>query len=127
MLNPNQADEIKNDPTITRCARFAQDWGFSRLDVVNLFAVISPTPKDLVKIKNPVGKLNDHFVLESIQSADLIIAAWGNYGQHKGRSGEFRNLALHLGLKLSCLKVNLSGEPMHPLYVARKIRPIDYN
>lgn len=127
MLNPNQADEVKNDPTITRCARFAQDWGFSRLDVVNLFALIKATPKDLIGARNPVGKLNDYFVLKSVQNADLIIAAWGNYGKHKERSTMFLELARQNNLKLSCLKVNLSGEPMHPLYVAKKVRPIDYN
>lgn len=34
-LNPSTADETEDDPTIRRCIRFAKDWGYSGLLMMN--------------------------------------------------------------------------------------------
>ncbi|MCB0280523.1 MAG: DUF1643 domain-containing protein, partial [Calditrichaeota bacterium] len=54
-LNPSQADEKENDPTIRRCISFAQDWGFSGCIVVNLFAYCTAYPGELKTIADPIG------------------------------------------------------------------------
>lgn len=126
MLNPNRADESVNDPTITRCERFARDWGFNRLSVVNLFAYRAKTPRELMKADNPIGNLNDKFVLSSIKASDLTILAWGNYGGFLSRSEEIVRMTIDKDLAVHCLAVNASGEPKHPLYIARTAKPVRY-
>ena len=43
-LNPSTADATNDDPTIRRCVRFATDWGFGGLVMVNLFAYRATDP-----------------------------------------------------------------------------------
>lgn len=126
MLNPNRADEAINDPTITRCARFAQDWGYKRLEVINLFALRAKTPRELIRSNEPVGELNDQYLLESLTASTAIIAAWGNYGGHMNRSEQILKLSRSHKFKLHCLQINKSGEPKHPLYVSKKSIPIEF-
>ena len=54
-LNPSTADAMADDPTIRRCQRFAWDWGFDRLSVVNLFALRAPDPQELRVHPDPAG------------------------------------------------------------------------
>ena len=126
MLNPHRADETKNDPTITRCARFAQDWGFARLEVTNLFALCARTPREFLLADDPVGNLNESYLHRSLSSVDQIIIAWGNYGGYLNRSREFLELAASYKTRLYCLAKNKSGEPKHPLYVSKRTRPKEY-
>ena len=62
MLNPSTADSIKNDSTVTRCIRYAQQFGYQKLIVLNIFAYRSTDPKELYRICDPVGSKNEeHF------------------------------------------------------------------
>jgi len=123
MLNPNTADEQLDDPTIKRCRGFARDWGFARLDVVNLFALRTRHPSVLVRRRAPVGPLNDTFIRDCAWAADLVIAAWGNHGSHRGRDGQVLTLLRGLHVPIYCLKTNNSGQPRHPLYVRSSASP----
>lgn len=73
-LNPSIADENVDDPTITRCINFAKDWGYGTLLMANLFAFRSTYPKDIYLIDDPIGKDNDHYLLECVTQSDLIVA-----------------------------------------------------
>ena len=75
-LNPSIADENIDDPTITRCINFAKDWGYGTLLMANLFAFRSTYPKEIYLIDDPIGKDNDHYILECVKQSDLIIACW---------------------------------------------------
>ena len=80
MLNPSRADAQINDPTITRCIKFAQSWGYGRLEVVNLFAYRTPHPSLLKQATEPIGKDNDRYILATAQKSHRVILAWGNHG-----------------------------------------------
>ncbi len=117
MLNPSTADADVDDPTIRRCITFAQDWGYAALEVVNLFAYRTPSPRMLFAHEDPVGIGNAEHVLAAASSADVVIAAWG------GAKG----LTLpSLDRELHCLRVNKDGSPRHPLYVRSDTHPMPY-
>lgn len=121
MLNPSTADEVKDDPTIRRCIGFANAWGYGILEICNLFAWRATRPNDLKAAEDPVGPENDRYILEAAGRAEKIVAAWGNHGQHFGRSVEAR--ALLRGHNIECLGVTQLGEPKHPLYVLKGQQP----
>jgi hypothetical protein len=122
MLNPSRADARVNDPTIRRCIRFAQFWGYGALEVVNLFGYCTSKPEELRRVRDPVGRECDRILLESAKPAQMILLAWGNHGQYQDRGKAVIKLLDEVG-PLHCLGLTKRGEPRHPLYLNRKILP----
>lgn len=116
MLNPSTADATKDDPTIRRAMSFAEQFGFGRFEAVNLFAYRATDSRILARVRNPVGRDNDSFILESVDRCDECFVAWGNQGTLGARSRVVLDL-IPAGTVLHCLGVNKSGEPKHPLYL----------
>jgi hypothetical protein len=117
-LNPSTADAEKNDPTIRRCLRFAQDWDYGGLIVCNLFAYRSTNPKALRIVDNPIGPENDAAIRQACQVADRVVVAWGVHGRIGGRE----DAVLPMLRRPYCLGATLGGSPKHPLYLAGKTR-----
>ena len=61
-LNPSRADGQRDDPTLRRVVGFAQRWGFGSLEVLNLLALISPSPAVLRRATDPVGAEADFWL-----------------------------------------------------------------
>lgn len=119
MLNPSQADHCNDDPTIRRCSSLARTWGFSHVEVVNLFAYRTPYPQQLLQVSNPVGPENDDYLTRACQKAEHVLLAWGNHGSLLGRDRFVLNLLKPFQLKFCHLGLNITGCPRHPLYVRR--------
>ncbi len=109
MLNPSTADASIDDPTIRRCIKFSQTWGYGAMFVGNLFAYRATNPKELYAVGDAVGPENRyHLELMANQSAKIIVA-WGNGGLYPRPPLPFcPGGAWHLGL-------TNSREPKHPL------------
>lgn len=124
MLNPSTADAFDDDPTIRRCVGFAQEWGCGGLLVVNLFAYRSTDPRALAAVADPVGVAND-LVLAVMLRPDRnttpgpVVAAWGNHGRAGNRGQVVTDLLTEVGVQLQCLGVTSTGQPCHPLYLAK--------
>lgn len=120
-LNPSTADEVQNDPTITRCVDFAKRWGFGALCMTNLFAYRATNPEDMLKQVDPVGEENDAWLNRIAAGAGKILAAWGTNGRaYSPRDGCARSFKVcSFGWKMECLSYNADGSPQHPLYVAK--------
>jgi hypothetical protein len=119
MLNPSTANEIDNDPTIRRCIGFARAWGFSGVEIVNIFALRSTDPRGLLQVEDPIGPDNDRHIREAAVRADMVIAAWGVHGELRGRGAAVRAM---LG-DVRCLGVTKDGHPKHPLYLPKTAQP----
>ncbi len=116
-LNPSTADEQTNDPTVTRCIRFARDWGYGGLVMTNIFAFRATYPKDLKMAAFPVGPENDALLLQTGRDTGVVVAAWGNHGSYKNRDKIFLKLFQDSGIPLKCLATTKAGQPQHPLYL----------
>jgi len=125
MLNPSRADAITDDPTLRRCIRFAQSWGYGSLEVVNLFAYRASRPTILAQVSDPVGAENDHYLKQAVELADKIIVAWGNQGILGDRSRVVLDWLTSFNA-LYCLGINQTGYPRHPLYVKSSTKPVYY-
>lgn len=84
-LNPSKAGERVLDPTLRRDVDFAQRWGFSAVDKLNLFAYRDTHPNNLADAffvgVDVIGPENDSTILDVCSRAATIVCAWG--GPHK--------------------------------------------
>ena len=98
LLNPSTADERIDDRTLRRCRGFTASWRFGGLEVVNLFALRTPYPRDLYKAADPVGAANDRHIIAAAKRATCIVLAWGSsWRVPSARSGRdcFVSVAYH--------------------------------
>ncbi len=124
LLNPSTADEVKDDPTVARCRRYAVAWGFGEVIVLNAFAYRATDPKDMRAQADPVGPDNDATLLATLPAVQALggrlVCGWGNHGAHLGRSDQLRALLADFeGLR--CFPKTKAGEPGHPLYLRKDV------
>jgi hypothetical protein len=133
-LNPSKADKTKNDRTISRCMRFAYDWGYGGIYFANLFSYRTPyvkkVPEKYKDVYEPLLKVlpeayNDQtnfWLLEMIKNSEKVICAWGSWNFIGARRTE----VLSFIDNRYCLGINNDGEPKHPLYLLSTTKPIEY-
>ena len=124
MLNPSTATEVQNDPTVERCERRARHLGFGAFRVTNIFAFRATDPREMRRAADPVGPDNDAALVEAVDWADQVIAAWGTHGAHGGRGPQVAALLQGLGKPLFHLGLSKAGHPKHPLYLPYAQAPI---
>ncbi len=121
MLNPSTADEVRNDPTVERVCRRAKMLGFGGVIILNLFAWRDTEPKDMKAAADPIGDLNDQFILETFLDAGAsgwtVLFGWGNHGSHLGRDRAVVAIAAQAHIQPMCLRTGATGQPGHPLYI----------
>lgn len=125
LLNPSTADEYKLDPTLTRCLGYAQRWGFSAMETVNIFALRSTDPKGLREHDEPIGPGNDRAIRKAARRADLVVAGWGSHGALFDRGTQVAELLTKL-CEPVCLGLTNAGAPKHPLYLRKDLEPIPF-
>lgn len=132
MGNPSTAGKYNDDPTIIKCAKFAQHWGYDGMYIGNLYAVVSThwiTKQDkssndpIVWTKPLIGDDCDYWLDIMKNSSQLYVAAWGFIGNaNPARVNEvvsFFPTLHHLGL-------SKNGQPKHPLYLPSNSQPIEW-
>lgn len=124
-LNPSRADGSCDDPTLRRLIGFARAWGYGGLEVLNLFARISPSPTVLRRCGDPVGHRCDAWILSRLrrlaarEAAVPVWLGWGNGGTWRGRDAAVLRLLAAEGCPSLCLGRTGAGQPRHPLYLPR--------
>lgn len=122
MVNPSEANEEKNDPTMTKVDGFAYRLGASKTVVWNLCALVNKDVRALARATDPIGPENDAHIAKAIQGADIHIVAWGPTTKlPKALRTRWRSVVdvLHkAGAKPMCWGIAKDGQPRHPLMVA---------
>lgn len=122
MLNPSTADECVDDPTIRRCIGFARAWGYGGVEIVNLFALRATDPRELRRARDPVGDDNRIHVLAIAAKTAAMVIAWGAEGALREQGAQTLEV-LSPRARLLALGWTQAGEPRHPLYLRRDLRP----
>lgn len=128
MLNPSTADADEDDQTIRKCMAFSKRWGYDGLMVGNLYAWRSTSPAELLaagRTQDIVGPEADRYLAEMLQSAELVICAWGGNAQ-PDRVADVRALVAQHARSAPCFLELTTGtppQPKHPLYLPGGLAP----
>lgn len=120
-LNPSTADENIDDPTIRRCIRFADSWGYGGMVMCNIFSLRSTDPKALYhqSLIEPISENYQYIELYS-RNAEVTIAAWGVHGKLMGRG---KRVLRDILKNPHYLELTKHGYPKHPLYLKKTLTP----
>lgn len=102
------------------CLYFAENFGFGSLEIVNLFALVATDYNALKKVSKEVaiGLENEKYIIKALNSADMVIAAWGENCTIHNRNKDI--LALFQGFLIHRLGTpTKDGHPRHPLYLRK--------
>lgn len=129
MMNPSTASPAFDDPTVAKCRRYAEDWGFGTLLVGNTYAYRATSQKRLTEVADPVGPDNDAHLLSMAARAPTIVFAYGQ--PHKAlryRGIEVASLLSRQGTRqLHALRLAKDGTtPCHPLYLPGSLKPVQW-
>ena len=127
LLNPSTADATTDDPTLRRCMRFARDWGYGGLTLVNLFPWRATHPQDLGKARAAGEDItaverNRTAWLHALAKTDALpLFGWGAHAL--AVEAWPRLLELTPG---ECLGITKTGAPRHPLYIRADTQPMPW-
>lgn len=115
-LNPSTANEIKNDPTVTRCINFSKRWGYGGFCMTNMFSYRATDPKEMKSQDEwKLNHLKNKYALKDIsRKAGVVVACWGSHGEHLDGDNRVRSL---IKRDMYCLGKTKKGLPRHPLYI----------
>ena len=117
MLNPSKAGEKDDDPTVRKVVGFARRWGYGRVVVVNLIAIVSTDPWKLPHWSG-IDMENRAVVQGWLGAADLVVAAWGNQPNGVSRTIALPELIYSFRqsapVRLYCIGTTKLGDPLHP-------------
>lgn len=116
LLNPSTANAHRDDPTLRRCIGYASRWGYGGVEVVNLFALCSTSPRVLGVASDSVGDANDAHIVAAALAAGLVVCGWGAHPLAPARARLVVALLQDVGRSLHCIGLTKGGQPRHPLY-----------
>ena len=90
--------------------------------MLNLFAWRATQPADMKRAADPVGPDNDRWIAHWCSRVDRVMLGWGEHGAFQERDRQV--LAYLDRTKTYCLERNASGQPKHPLYVGKLVKPV---
>lgn len=120
MVNPSTADAEQDDATIRKLRGFGERLGWGRIIVGNLFAYRATDVRELAKVSDPVGPLNDEHLHDIARDAMRVVFAWGPLAKQpkhwRHRWNRAREIVMFHGhVPVSIGEPAKDGHPKHPL------------
>lgn len=122
-LNPSLANDSEDDNTIKKLIELCKNWDFGGFYIANLFAFITPYPKELLQELEPIGEQNDTTIQELMNKCSKTILMWGNNDGFIGRDKS----VLKIISNPYCVGITKNGHPIHPLYQKSTSRLREFN
>jgi hypothetical protein len=133
-LNPSTANQTDDDPTIRRVKKFASNWGFGGVYMMNCFPLVSTDPAGLLEdiivdddgnhVKDENYILNDTYLNLIARNAGKIVFAWGNFPIVRDLKRDKELVRMFPDAE--ALIINQNGSPRHPLYVKSNTKTVKY-
>lgn len=125
LLNPSVADDHRDDLTVTKCMRYADQWGYGGIAVANLCSYVATSPGDLFTCAMPNDMVrNAEHLARVVARCDLVVVGWGDNVDRlppRRLAGaelveRFVDLASRHGRRrgIVCLGHSQRGNPRHP-------------
>lgn len=116
-LNPSFIKNGKNS-TVSILSQIALREGYDSLIITNLYGYITPNPKDLKTVDDPVGPENDVWIQDMAKACDKVLCIWGNSGS------EYRIDKILPLIKNKAYTIGLtkSGRPRHVLHTKKDVK-----
>jgi hypothetical protein len=138
MLNPSDAGESRDDPTMRRVIHFTRAWGYDGCIVVNLYPWITSDPREMWKIRHWDRNGPDWYARDDLHNNQAVIEKVGRtsclrmvaFGaQPMARDPDFVTDCIEdfeqpfdypdshwaFDERSHCLGVTANGGPIHPL------------
>ena len=130
-LNPSHSDGDFVDNTTKKILNICSNNYYGEISIINIFSLISRSPKNLLFHKDPIGYLNNNIMQRSLKdwSEDNkcdIWLGWGNNGNFYRRSIEvYELIMIYFNIKKGnfknpvaplIIKRTKALNPIHPLY-----------
>lgn len=125
MLNPSKADMLITDRTIMNVTNFLVKNGYGSLSVVNLFAFRATDPKELKNRDDRFESLNNAYLTEAFEDAEVIIVAWTR-DKFKSRKREVEKMLESYTGKIKCFSDGNEKKPRHPRDLGENWLLVDY-
>jgi hypothetical protein len=126
-LNPSTADESQLDPTLRRCVRFADGWGYGSFVMLNVFAFRSTDWRGLIMARDPVGPANWVWIGETtrrvVERGGIIVCCWGAHVKDIPNGQTEADTIRSLLDRPYYIRMTESGFPGHPLYLPSRLEP----
>ena len=112
MLNSSTANGDQPDATVNWLIGWATKHGYDAIQIVNMAAFRTKSPKELLAVQDPHGVENSTY-LTRYCSGKTVLCGWGNDGIKLPKYEQM--LSAMFGADLRCLTTTKSGAPGHPL------------
>lgn len=122
LLHPRTPGHETDDRTIDRCIAFGMNLGYSRIEIIGLFAALEADTRKLWRMSDPVGPENWDTWDKAFSVDDAtFVAAWGSEANFlvECQVKAVRIKAMVRKKPLMCFGVNKGGIPRHPLTLKR--------
>lgn len=113
-LNPSFIKNGKN-ATASILLDIALREGFDSIIITNLYGYITPNPKDLMNIDNPVGQDNDMWIENMKNACGKILCIWGN----NANINRVKEVLPLIKNKAYAIGITKSGQPRHVLHTKK--------
>jgi len=134
-LNPSLSDSHYVDQTTKKIIKISRNCNYGKVNILNLFALISRNPSKLLTHKKPVGYLNNQLIYENLKYWSKnknchLWLGWGNKGTFLNRNKKVSKIITKFYLLKKenfdkplgplFLKKTMQHNPIHPLYCSDK-------